>query len=114
MKLSEMETFDEVLAEELQDLAFRTEWERTAVARAVANRVIGYRAEHGLTQTQLARQLGMAQSAIARLELGEHEPTLTILSRLSQGLGIDFHIDITPNRHHSHCRRTHWLIGAQI
>jgi ribosome-binding protein aMBF1 (putative translation factor) len=96
MKLSEMKSFDEVLAEDLQDPAFRAEWERTAVARAVALRVVGYRAERGLTQTQLAKQLGMAQSAIARLELGEHEPTLSTLARLSQGLGIEFHIDITP------------------
>jgi ribosome-binding protein aMBF1 (putative translation factor) len=91
-----MKPFDEVLAEELQDPVFRAEWDRTAVARAVAIRVVGYRAEPGLTQMQLARQLGMAQSAIARLELGEHEPTLSTLARLAQGLGIDFHIDITP------------------
>jgi hypothetical protein len=45
-----------VLAEDLQDPEFRAEWERTAVARAVAIRVVGYRAEHGLTQTQLAKK----------------------------------------------------------
>jgi transcriptional regulator with XRE-family HTH domain len=88
--------FDEVLAEDVQDPEFRAEWDRTTVARAVANRVVAYRAEHGLTQTQLAKVLGMTQSAIARLELGEHEPNLTTLARLSRGLGIDFHIDITP------------------
>src|SRR5579872_5355515 len=91
-----MKTFHEVLADDLEDPAFRVEWERTTVARAVAIRVAGYRAEHNLTQAQLAKKLGMTQSAIARLELGEHEPTLTTLARLSQGLGIDFHIDITP------------------
>jgi len=92
MKLSDLKTHQDVLAEALEDPVFRTEWQRTAVARAVANCVIAYRAEHGLTQTQL----GMTQSAIARLELGEHEPTLTTLGRLSHGLGIDFHVDITP------------------
>jgi transcriptional regulator with XRE-family HTH domain len=51
----------------------------------------------GLTQASLARKLGVSQPAVARLELGEHEPTLTTLSRLSRRLGIDFHIDITPN-----------------
>lgn len=96
MKLSEMKRFDEVLAEDLKDPEFRAEWERTAVARAVAIRVAAYRAQHALTQAQLAKKLGMTQSAIARLELGEHEPTLTTLARLSQGLDIDFHIDITP------------------
>jgi len=89
-------SFAESLAEDLKDPAFRAEWERTAVARAVANEIVKYRGGHSLTQTQLARQLGMQQSAIARLELGEHEPTLATLSKLSQGLGINFRIDITP------------------
>lgn len=88
-------TFEASLAEDLKDPEFRAEWERTAVARAVANEIVKYRGEHNLTQTQLARQLGMQQSAIARLELGEHEPSITNLSKLSRGLGINFHIVIT-------------------
>jgi hypothetical protein len=27
---------------------------------------------------------------------GEHEPTFTTLERLARGMGIEFHIDITP------------------
>ena len=52
---------DQVLADMLQDPAFRAQWERTALARAVAEAVIGYRAEHKLTQTRLARLLGWSQ-----------------------------------------------------
>lgn len=63
---------------------------------AVAIRVITYRAAHNLTQTALARQLGVRQPAIARLEAGEHGPSLATLARLSRGLGMDFSIDITP------------------
>ncbi len=51
----------EVLAEMLQDPQFRAEWERTALARAVAEAVIRYRAEHGLSQTGLAGLLGWRQ-----------------------------------------------------
>ena len=91
-----MKTFEESLAEDLKDPDFRAEWERTAVARAVANEIVKYRGEQKLTQTQLARQLRMQQSAIARLELGEHEPSIAMLARLSKGLGINFHIEITP------------------
>ena len=35
MKLSDMKTSGQVLAEELRDPAFRREWDRTAVARAL-------------------------------------------------------------------------------
>ena len=96
MRINDMPTADEVRAELLKDPAFQREWERTELARAVAVQVASYRAEHNLTQSELARQLGMKQPAIARLEAGEHIPTVPTLQRLSQGLGLEFHIDITP------------------
>jgi transcriptional regulator with XRE-family HTH domain len=60
-------------------------------------RVIGYRIDHGLSQSGLARLLGMHPPAIARLEADDHEPSLATLSRLARVLGLEFHIDITPD-----------------
>ncbi len=40
MKLCDMKSFEEALAEDLQDPAFRREWERTEIARAVALKVV--------------------------------------------------------------------------
>lgn len=96
MKLGELATHQAVTAEDLTDAAFRGEWERTRFAHEVALRVIQYRVEHRLTQTELARLLGLRQPHIARLEAGEHEPSLAMLHRLAQQLGMSFHIDITP------------------
>lgn len=91
-----MKSAEEVLREQLEDPAFREEWERAAVARAVAIRVVAYRADHSLSQAGLARELGVSQPLVARLEAGEHEPTFATLIRLSRRLGLEFHIDITP------------------
>ena len=96
VKLSDLKSADSVLAARLEDPAFRAEWERTAVARAVAVRVVEYRAQQGITQTELARRLGMKQPAVARLEGGGHNPSLETLARLSSALGIEFHIAVTP------------------
>ena len=96
MKVSDLTTTEELHTGDLDDPEYRAEGERTHVAHEVAQRVISYRTEHGLTQTQLARKLGMRQPHIARLEAGEHEPSLAMLSRLARGLGMAFHIDITP------------------
>jgi len=98
VRASDLPRHDEVLAEQLKDPAFRQEWDRTAFARAVAQRVIAYRVEHDLSQAELGKRLKMAQSAVARLEAGDHEPSLTTLARLARRLGIEFHIDITPTR----------------
>ena len=97
MKLSDLTPADQVLRERVVDSAFREEWQRTALAREVALRVVAYRAEHGLTQTELGHRLGMKQPAIARLEAGTHEPSFTTLQRLARTLGMTFHIDITPD-----------------
>jgi len=95
MKLSDMKVAGEVLAEDLEDSEFREEWERTAFAREVALRVAAYRAEHKLSQAALGRVLGISQPAVARLEAGDHEPTLSTLRKLSRSLDVEFHIDIT-------------------
>ena len=91
--------FDEAIAERCaKDPEFRDHWERTALARAVATAVIGYRAEHGLSQRAFARQLGMPSSQIARLELGEQNPSIDNLQRLAKGLGSRFIVAVAPDQ----------------
>lgn len=96
MKLSEMKTNDELIAEQMTDPAFRAEWERTAVARAVALRVLRYRSERALSQRDLAKVLDMEQPQVARLERGDVNPTLETLMRLAGALDIEFTIGVRP------------------
>ena len=87
---------DALLERQLENPEFREYWERTALARAIANRVIGYRAQHGLSQSALARRIGVSQPVVARLESGEHDPRVATLMKLSGTLGLRFDIDIHP------------------
>jgi transcriptional regulator with XRE-family HTH domain len=117
MKLSEMKTNDELIAEQLRtDPEFRAEWERTALARAVALTIVRYRAEHDLSQRELAQRLGMKQPQVARLELGEVNPSMETLMRISAQLGIEFTIDVrpagTPARNVTRHAQTESLVGA--
>ncbi len=98
MKLTDLKTSEQVLAEELRDPDFKREWDRTAIARAVALKVLAYRTEHGLSQRGLAKQLDMTQPQVARLEAGEHNPTIDTLARLAQTLDIEFAIDVHPHQ----------------
>ena len=94
MDIAHLKTARQLLQEHLEDPEFRKEWERTALARAVAIEVISYRAENGISQTELGRRLGMHQPAISRLEDGELNPNIDTLRRLSEKLGIDFQITV--------------------
>lgn len=96
MKLTDMKTTDELIAEQMVDPGFRAEWDRTALARAVAMRLVRYRAEADLSQRDLAKLLAMEQPQVARLERGDVNPTLETLLRLAGALEIEFTIDVRP------------------
>jgi ribosome-binding protein aMBF1 (putative translation factor) len=51
----------------MQDPAYARVWQETELADQVATLLIAYRAKHKLSQTELARRLGMRQPAIAGL-----------------------------------------------
>lgn len=98
---------DEVLARDLEDPEFREEWERTALARWIALEVSHYRATHSLSQRGLADQLSMKQSQVARIEIGEHNPSLDTLARLATGLDLELLIDIRPQGRDAKLPRKH-------
>lgn len=98
VKLSELRTADEIHEQDMRDLDYRRECERTRLANDVAIRVIKYRADHSLTQAALGKLLKMPQPHVARLESGDHEPSLPTLARLSEALGEDFSVDIKSGR----------------
>jgi ribosome-binding protein aMBF1 (putative translation factor) len=94
MTMDQLIPNEKVLEEDLKDPEFREEWERTALARWLAVEVAHYRAQHELSQQALADRLGVHQSDVARMETGEHTPTLDRLIRVATGFGIELMIDI--------------------
>ena len=95
--LTKLKPHDELLAAELAaDPEFAQEWERLAVARAVAARLIGYRADRGLSQRALAEHLGVSQPRVVELESGEKNPTFDTLVKIAAVTGSEFAINITP------------------
>src|SRR5437899_806794 len=55
---------------------YRVEQERLAPYEALARMVIARRIRYGLTQEQLAGRMGTSESAISRLESGQHRPSV--------------------------------------
>lgn len=114
MPIDQLVSSEEVLAENLRDPEFRAEWERTGMARWLAIEVVHYRAEHDLSQRQLADRLGVHQSDVARMEGGDHTPSLERLVRVAAGLDIELMIDICPMRKEPRLPRKQALKGRSF
>lgn len=90
-------TFDALVAEEqLADPSFRAEWQRLAPAREFAATLLRYRAEHKLSQRALAKELGVSQPRVVKLESGEHNPEVDTIINAVRRLGIEFVLDVAP------------------
>jgi ribosome-binding protein aMBF1 (putative translation factor) len=98
MKVSELRSADEVHKQDMQDLDYRREYERTRLANDVAIKVIQFRIKHRMSQADLGKLLGWKQPNVARLESGDHEPSVATLARLADALGLDFSLDIKRGR----------------
>ncbi|MDP3995481.1 MAG: helix-turn-helix transcriptional regulator [bacterium] len=61
---------------------------------AVIEALIEGRLKRGMTQAQLARRIGTKQSAIARLESGTYNPTLSFLRKVTGALGAQLSISV--------------------
>ena len=93
MKLSELKTHDAVRrSRRANDPAYAAESDRLALADAVSVAVVRYRAEHGLTQTAFAAELGWKQPQVARLERGDVTPSLESLQRLARAGVLEVHV----------------------
>lgn len=93
MKLSDMKSLDTVVDEQRADADFRAEWDSSAFAREVANRVVRYRTERGLSQRQFATLVGLVQPQIARLEKAEHQPSFDTIAKLTRATGLTFRFE---------------------
>jgi DNA-binding XRE family transcriptional regulator len=92
-----IKTAEEVLAAALEaDPELAAEWERLALARMVAIRLIAYRSENGLSQRELAKRLGVSQPRVAELESGEKNPQIETLVKIAAATGIEFAFDVVP------------------
>jgi predicted transcriptional regulator len=55
--------------------------------RAMMTELVAARKERGLSQTEIAAQMGTSQSAVARLERGDVDARLSTVERYAAALG---------------------------
>jgi transcriptional regulator with XRE-family HTH domain len=77
--------------------SFRAERRRQRPYFDLILEVIRARKRLGITQEELAARAGMQQSAISRIESGEHDIQFKTLIQLAEGLDSTIEIKIVPN-----------------
>src|SRR5581483_7419797 len=83
---------DYVAEREARDPEFRAAREALRPQYEFRRAMISARITAGITQAELASRVGTTQSAIARLEGGNVTPSVNMLCRLADALGIGFEI----------------------
>lgn len=90
-----MRNWKQLKAELLQNKAVEKEYKRLAPRYAAISELISIRIKKGITQKELAKRVGTKQSAIARFEAGNVNPSLGFLEKMAQVMGYKVHISLS-------------------
>ncbi len=87
-------SFDKALKEALKNPEFKKGYDELELEFSIIEQIIKRRLEKGLTQKQLAEKVGTKQSAIARLESGNSNPSVAFLDKIAKALESKLQISL--------------------
>lgn len=93
-----MRTFDDMLAKQLQNEDFRKEYEAIQPEMDVIRAIVEARTSQNLIQKELAERTGINQADISKLENGTRNPSVNLLKRLADGMGMMLKIEFVPKQ----------------
>ena len=94
--VNSMKTLDQYLNEQLQNESFKEEWEANQPEMDVIRAIVDARISQNLTQKELAERTGINQADISKLENGTRNPSLKLLKRLAEGIGMTLKLEFLP------------------
>ncbi len=71
------------------------EVEQKSVRQSVAEQYVRSRKMQGLTQAKLAKRAGVPRSNITRFESGNYNPSLEMMVRIAEALGMTLQVQLT-------------------
>ena len=93
-----MRSFDDMLSKQLQDEEFRKEYEAIQPEMEVIRAIVDARTSQNMTQKELAERTGINQADISKLENGTRNPSVNLLKRLAEGMGMTLKIEFIPKQ----------------
>lgn len=89
---------EELKKEHLSNPHVKAEYDALEPEFQVIRAMIETRREQHLTQQQLADRTGIDRADISKLENGNANPSLKLLKRLAEGLGMNVKIEFVPKQ----------------
>ena len=93
-----MKTFEEYKKQKMQDPEFVKEYEAIQPEMDVIRAIVNARTSQNLTQNELAKRTGINQADISKLENGTRNPSINLLKRLAEGMGMSLKIEFVPKQ----------------
>lgn len=91
-----MKTLNEMLSEEMKNDEFRKEYEAIQPELDVIRAMVDARNSINMTQKELSERTGISQADISKIENGTRNPSLNLLKRLAEGMGMTLKIEFVP------------------
>ena len=93
-----MKTFNDMLEKQLEDDEFRKEYEAIQPEIDIIKALVDARNSLNLTQKELAERTGINQADISKIENSTRNPSLNLLKRLADGMGMVLKIEFIPKQ----------------
>ena len=80
----------------LGDPAVKAEYDALAPEYDIIQEMIDARISQDMTQKALSEKTGITQADISRIENGTRNPSLAMMKRLAEGLGMQLKLEFVP------------------
>ena len=91
-----MRKFDDFFNEQMKDTAFKEEYEKLQPEFDIIRAMVDARTSQDMTQKELSERTGINQADISKMENGTRNPTVNLLKRLAEGMGMTLKIEFIP------------------
>ena len=91
-----MKSLKQLKIEQMKDPEFAKEYEAIQPEMDVIRAIVEARTSQNITQKELAERTGINQADISKLENGTRNPSVNLLKRLAEGMGMVLRIEFIP------------------
>ena len=91
-----MRSYKEYKEKVLQNPEIKAEYDVLQPEYDIIQAMINARIKQNITQKELSVRTGITQADISRIENGTRNPSLNMLKKLAQGLGMQLKIEFIP------------------